>query len=67
MNTLVVQQKQIVQQKPIVETSYTEFYISLANALHDGWLIVPGTVAISLVFDSNRNNVVERYVAVLQK
>ena len=56
-----------LKQKPIVETCYVEFYDALANALRDGWLVLPGTVVVSLVFDSDRNRVVERYVAVLQK
>lgn len=57
----------VVEQKPIVETCYAEFYRVLANALRDGWLVLPGTVVVSLVFDSDRKRIVERYVAVLQK
>lgn len=57
----------VVEQKPIIETSYTDFYVRLANNMRDGWLIVPGTIAISLLCESDCHRVVERYVAVLQK
>lgn len=57
----------VVEQKPIAETSQTEFWTSLRTAFRDGWRIVPGTVVISTCFNPDRVKVEERCFAVVEK